>query len=255
MLNQFHVSYRKPTRSLHILFDFKFCTATLTNQTAFVLGWFLFTPKQQKKYFLSVGTVCDLHRHVASVRWRLSSGRWEVIAWHFAQQSCSSFQFSRGYWPKPVESVSHVFHCMWLSTLSPPACDVKVMRCLYQDHTLHNCFQTACSISWSIPGLCAISPNTGLGHLRGAHHLTSQMKNSQVSIILTHCWKSFSHGRNCWTCVGWDGVLISSSASAAFRSQQICNGLIEISCRCGLSSCTTSTHVSFAPWGEYAQQW
>ena len=37
---------------------------------------------------------------------------------------------------------------------------------------LCNRFQTTCAISWSIPGLCAISANTCDNHLWGAHHLT-----------------------------------------------------------------------------------
>ena len=37
---------------------------------------------------------------------------------------------------------------------------------------LHNRFQAACAIPWSIPGLCAISANTGHNHLRGARHFT-----------------------------------------------------------------------------------
>ena len=35
-----------------------------------------------------------------------------------------------------METSSYVFHCMWLFTLSPSACDVKGTRCLYQVHTL-----------------------------------------------------------------------------------------------------------------------
>ena len=77
---------------------------------------------------------------------------------------------------------------------------------------------------------------------------------SQVLISPTHCWMSFSPGRKCWTCMGY-GLLISSWASAAFRSQRICNGLIKISCRCGLSSCMALTHVPLVSGGEYAQQW
>ena len=77
--------------------------------------------------------------------------------------------------------------------------------------------------------------------------MPSQMKNSEVSITPTHCWMSLSPGWKCWTCVGWDGgVLLSSSASAAFRRQHICNGLIEIPCKCGLSPWTTFTHVPLA---------
>ena len=63
-----------------------------------------------------------------------------------------------------------------------------------------------------------------------------------VSISLIHCWKS-SHGRKWWTWVGWDGVLISSFASAAFRSQQICNSLEEISC--------LSVKGIWQPWPRY----
>ena len=146
---------------------------------------------------------------------------------------------------------------------------------------LRNRFQTACAISWSIPWLCAISANTGRNHLRGHAiypadpvcrptpdvagespsstdklvSMPSQKKNSQVSISPTHCWMSFSPGRKCWICVGWNEPLISSSASAAFRSHQICNGLIWISCRCGFSPWTTFMHVLLAPWEEYAQPW
>ena len=55
-LNQFHVSFRKWSRSQHTLCDFKFSTATLTkhdNQTAFVWRWFPFTLKQQQNMFCS----------------------------------------------------------------------------------------------------------------------------------------------------------------------------------------------------------
>ena len=141
-------------------------------------------------------------------------------------------------------------------------------------------FQIACTISCSIPGLCAINVKSGPIHLRGAHHLplptlcvglhpmaqenyrraqltgfhASQMKNSQVSTRPTHCLKPFSPGRKCWSCMGWDGVLISSIVAAAFWSQYICNSLVEISCRYGLSSCMTLTQVPLDPWGEYGQQ-
>ena len=100
---------------------------------------------------------------------------------------------------------------------------------------LCNCFQIACAISWSIPGLCAINAKTGHSHLRGVHHLP-----------LPVC-RPTSHGA---------GELPSSTVkSADFRSQQICNNLVEISCRCGLSSCTTFTEVPLHPWGLYGQQW
>ena len=36
---------------------------------------------------------------------------------------------------------------------------------------MHNRSQTACAISWKIPGLCAISTKTGHNHVRGARHL------------------------------------------------------------------------------------
>ena len=64
-------------------------------------------PETTAKHVLfSVGTVCDLHQHAASVSWRLSSGRWNVTAWHFVQQSCSSFWFSQGYCPEAAETLS-----------------------------------------------------------------------------------------------------------------------------------------------------
>ena len=58
--------------------------------------------------FFRVDTVYDLHRHAASVRWRLSWRRWDVRPWHFPQQSCSSLWFSQGYCPELTE-ISCVF--------------------------------------------------------------------------------------------------------------------------------------------------
>ena len=101
-------------------------------------------PETTEKHVLfSVGTVCDLYQHAASVSWWLSSGRWNVAAWHFVQQSCSSFWFSQGYCLEAAETLSCLFHCMWLSTFSSSACNVKGTRCLYQGQTraqpLPNC--------------------------------------------------------------------------------------------------------------------
>ena len=62
-------------------------------------------------------------------------------------------------------------------------------------------------MSWSIPGLCASSANTGRNSLRGSHHFTL------LTLCVgspSHCWMFFSPGRKCRTCMGWDGVLISS---------------------------------------------
>ena len=113
---------------------------------------------------------------------------------------------------------------------------------------LCNRFQIVWVVSWTILGLCAIIAKTGHIHLRGAHHLLlptlcvglhpmvqenhhraqlyqlvsipSQIQNSQVLTSPTHCLKPFSPGRKYWACVWWDGVLISSLVSAAFRSLQ-----------------------------------
>ena len=175
-LNQFHVSFRKWSRSQHTLCDFKFSTATLTkhdNQTAFVWRWFPFTLKQQKNMFcsqLALSVTCTNTEHAAPVSWRLSSGRWNVTVWHFVQQSCSSFWFLQGYCPEAAETLSCLFHCMWLSTFSSSACDVKGTRSIRGKH-VHNRSQTACAISWKIPGLCAISTKTGHNHMRRARHL------------------------------------------------------------------------------------
>ena len=102
ILNQFHVNFGKQSRSPHILSVFKFCTATLTkhhDQTLLFREGFLSICDNRKACFIfSFRTVYNLGRHAASVRWRLSSGHWDVRAWHFTQQSCSSFQFSQGYW-------------------------------------------------------------------------------------------------------------------------------------------------------------
>ena len=182
-----------------------------------------------------------------------------TTGWHFAQQSCSSFQFLWGYWPKPAETLPRAFHCTWLSMFSPSSCDVKVMRCLHQGHTLTkplpNCLCHILKHFWVMCNQCqhGSQPFAGGTPLYPADRvcrptpnvagespsstdkmmsMQSKMKKSQVSISPISCWMSFSPVRKCWTCVGWDGVLISSSAPSAFRSQQICNSLNEISCRC-----------------------
>ena len=97
----------------------------------------------RKTCLFSVGAVSDLHQHAASASWRLSSGRWNVTAWHFVQQSCSSIWFSQGYCPEAAETLSCLIHCMWLSTFSSSACNVKGTRCLDQGQTraqpLPNC--------------------------------------------------------------------------------------------------------------------
>ena len=58
------------------------------------------------------------------ISWLLSSGSWNVSAWLFAQQSYSSYWFSQGYCPEPVET-SCIFHCMCVLTFLPSAWDVK----------------------------------------------------------------------------------------------------------------------------------
>ena len=185
----------------------------------FVLRGFPFTLRQQKSmfYFL-IWLVCNLRRHAVSVRLRLSSGHWDVRAWHFTQQSCSSFQFSPGYWPESAEALSCVFHCMWLSTFSPSACDIKVMRCRNQGYTpvqpLPNCLCHILKHSWVMCNQCKHLSQPFMGstpfdpadpvcrptsHAAGESpsntnnllSMLSQMKNALVSIIPTHCWNPF----------------------------------------------------------------
>ena len=55
----------------------------------------------------------------------------------------------------------------------------------------------------------------------------------------------------CGMRLGADFVICISSLPKPVNLQQ----LIEISCRCGMSSCTTFTQVPLDPWGKYGQQW
>ena len=48
------------------------------------MRWVSFSLKQKQKNTFSTGTVCHLLQYAASVSWWLSSGRWNVRAWHFA---------------------------------------------------------------------------------------------------------------------------------------------------------------------------
>ena len=130
-------------------------------------------PETTEKHALfSVGTVCDLHIHAVSVSWRLSSGRWNVTAWHFVQQSCSSFWFSQGYCPEAAETLSCLFHCMWLSTFSSSACNIKGTRCLYQGQThaqpLPNCLCDILKNSWV---MCNQYQNWSQPYAGSARHL------------------------------------------------------------------------------------
>ena len=144
---------------------------------------------------------------------------------------------------------------------------------------VHNRSQTACAISWKIPGLCAISTKTGHNHMRGARHLplstlcvglhamvlenhhesqlfsVSAIPDEEVTSL--HQFYSllkvvFSLAEVLNMC--GMRVPISSSASAACWSQRIGNSLLKILCRPWMSSFKTFTRVPLAPWGEYAQQ-
>ena len=216
----------------------------MTRQLLFLRG-FPFTLKQQQIFFsrLALSVTC-----AASVRW-LYRAWWDARAWCFAQQSCSSFsQFSQGYWPEPAEAWSCVFHCMWLSTFSPSACDIKVMQYLHQGHTLvqslPNCLCHILQHSWvmcnqcqhwsqSFAGstsfypadpVCGLTPNVAGESPSNTDKLVSmpsEMKNLQVSVSPTHDWKSFSPVRKCCICVWWDFVVSISSFQKPTNLQRL----------------------------------
>ena len=256
--NQFHVNFKKLPRSRHIPCDFKFSIAILTkyhNQTVFVLRGFPCTLKQQKNMFfprLALSLTCTDTPCLSPGDCLLDAGMFEQfhirVALHF------------GFHRDTVLNLWKHFHVSIIAYACLRSYHQRVISKGYGVYTrvthLCNRLQIACAVSWSIPGLYTINAKTDHIHLRGAHHLplptlrvglhpmirenyhraqltglmASQMKNSQVSTSPTHCWKPFSTGWKCWTCVGWDGVLISPFVSAAFQSQQICNNLVEISC-------------------------
>ena len=87
-----------------------------------------------------------------------ATGRWCVRTWQLAHQSHSSFWFSRGYSPEPVETSSCTFHCMWVLMFLPSACDVKGIRRLHQGHThvqpLPNCLCHILKHSWVMCNQC-----------------------------------------------------------------------------------------------------
>ena len=140
---------------------------------------------------------------------------------------------------------------MWLSTSSPSACDIKVMRCPYQGHTLAqplpNCLCHILKHSWVTSNQCQPwsqpfvrstpfylggfvrrpTPNVTGESPSSTDKLVwmpSQMKNASLDqshslLKVVFTWAEVLK------CVGWDGMLISSLASVALGSQQICNGL------------------------------
>ena len=143
------------------------------------------------------------------------------------------------------------------------------MRCLYQGHTLvrplPNCLchilKHSCAVcdqcqywsqpfAWSTPVYPADPVRRSTSHVAGESPLTadklvsmpSQMRNSQDLISPTQCWKSFLPGQKCWTCVGWDGVLILSSVLAAFRRHKSATGLSHAGVNCHLARLSRMCH-------------
>ena len=173
-MNQCHVSFRKWSRSLHILCDFKYSTATLTkqhNQTAFVLRGSPFTLKQQKNMLfprLALSVTCTNTSRLSvddclqeagmlepgilysSVVAHLNFHRYTVLNlwkhYHVPSTVCSCLRShhqrvtSKGY--SAYARLTHV--C--------------------------NCFKTTYSISGSILGLCAISAKNWSKPTAWAHH-------------------------------------------------------------------------------------
>ena len=252
--NQFHVSFRKRSRSLHIVCAFKFLychTHEAPWSDSFVLKRFPFTLKQQKNtvfFRLALSVTCTDTPGLSGYDCLQDDGMLKPVILRSRVAAHFSFHGDTGL------NLRKHYHVPFTARGCLCSHHQRAISKWYGVYTrvthLRNRFQTVCAISWSIPWLCAISANTGRNHLRGHAiypadpvcrptpnvagespsstdklvSMPSQKKNSQVSISPTHCWMSFSPGRKCWTCVGWDGLLISSSASAAFRSHQICNG-------------------------------
>ena len=142
------------------------------NQTVFVLRGFLFTLQQQKNMFfhrLALSITCAYTPRLSAGDCLQDAGRLEPGILHI--RVAAHFGFHRD----TVINLWQHFH------ESFTACD-----CLrsYRQHVMSNgfgvytrvphlcnCFQIAFTISWSIPGLCAVSAKTGHNHLRVAHHL------------------------------------------------------------------------------------
>ena len=174
-LNQFHVSFRKWSRSQHSLCDFEFSTATLTkhdNQTAFVWRWFPFTLKQHKNMFcsqLALSVTCTNTPRLSADDCLQDAGTWQPSISY--SRAAAHFGFHRDI----VQKLQKHYH------VSFTACDClrsHHQRVMSKGHGVyirgkhvHNRSQTACAISWKIPGLCAISTKTGHNHMRGARHL------------------------------------------------------------------------------------
>ena len=147
---------------------------------------------------------------------------------------------------------------MWVLTILPSPCDVKRIRNLCQGHTLvqplPNCFCHILNhsrVMWINVKTCHI-------HLRGAHHLPlptlcvglhpmaqenyHRAQQTGFDVIPDEKFtslnqpysllKPFSPGRKCWTCVGWDGVLISSfcigSLLKQIHRQQLSRDLMQV---------------------------
>ena len=128
--NQFHVNFRKWPRSLHILCDFKFSTATpmkYHNHTVFVYRGFPFTLKQQKNMFLprlALSVTCTNTPSLSAGNCLQDAGMLESGILHI--RAAAHFGFHRDtVSPQPAETLSCVFHCMWVLTFLLSACDVR----------------------------------------------------------------------------------------------------------------------------------
>ena len=224
-------------------------------------------PETTEKHVLFwVGTVCDLHQHAASVSWRLSSGRWNVTAWYFVQQSCSSFWFSQGYCPEAAETLSCLVHCMWLPTFSSSACNVKGTRCLYQGQTraqpLPNCLCDILKNSWV---MCNQYQNwsqpyagsTPFATVDPVCRPTCHVAGESPWITVIHCYSLMKVVFTWAEVLNMCGMRWSADFVICISSllKPIGNSLLKILCRPGMSSFKTFTHVPLAPCCEYAQQW
>ena len=174
-LNQFHVSFRKWSRSQHTFCDFKFSTATLTkhdNQTALIWDGFPSPWNNRKTCFysqLALSVTCTNTPRLSADDCLQDAGMLQPGISY--SRAAAHFGFHRDI----VQKLQKYYHvsftaCDWLRSHHQRVMS-KGRGVYIRGKHVHNRSQTACVISWQVPGLCAISTKTGQNHMRGARHL------------------------------------------------------------------------------------
>ena len=147
-----------PSRSMiirQLLFGGGFPLPWNNRKICFVLSWHCLWPAPTRR-------VCQLTTVFRTL---------ECYSLAFRTAELQLILVFTGILSRSCRNIIILFHCMWLSTFSSSVCNVKGTRVYIRDKHVHNRSQTACAISWKIPGLCAISTKTGHNHMQGARHL------------------------------------------------------------------------------------